>query len=878
MKRTLLLIGCILAFTALFAQDVYHTFLEEGKTWTYSYSNMLGNTYDITRVVDGDTIIGGLAYKKIYDKIGENYQYALREDGKQVYIVHDHYETPQLLYDFSKDKGDIITKETDEKSGLVSEMRVIGVDTIDIDGLKIRRLQIWKEVYNIQDPFDWEKVVIPWQGAFYWIEGVGSECLLETSFREPGNYYNLKSCQINGRTYSQQELLQEPSKPQNDYITFVEKEKQWHVVRSDYNSDSPIVHYENYMLNEEVVKNGKTYLKMYRTEDDLTVVYDAGLLREENHKLYIYDADMQEEHLLFDYSLKEGDSYETYSYDEQKMVTYKVLSVGDYLEGPKVVRYTQETDSMSAEYRYLRKWTVCRADDNTLQKTWIEGVGSLEGPLANLYDARPISSRDYLAYVEYGEFDYLPFSFFDTMNNQIHGCDLPKNAVGRLTDWHSQLTYELDDNRLHVYGQQILNCGCYNYAYFLEEPTDDPLVHKLHFEIQDVGELATCVSLFDTDFSVPGFDPNLSYIVIDNRGEEHPVINKTPQTAYRPFVEDGKVWKVGAVNSGNPAQWVEYYYFDGDTIIDGKTCKQMKCQRYVNPDFAETYSISQNNAVSYVGAWYEEDQKVYEYNTTSNQFKLMYDFSANANDTLLIDNELYVIGPKQTGGIRGFKGVYRAVFPCSDENIIRSDIWFARWLEGVGSIDGPTINIIDGQLADPAWFLMSCTVGDEVIYLNDYFEDGATPEISNAPKGRFDFTHIVKDKPKAPKRRGEETLLYGEYNEHQLGINLDPLDEAYLVRIANEAGKVVYEKAINAGNIVALNIDISAYPKGRYSITVENSDESFTGEFDTIITGIVEVRSKKIEPRDGIYNLQGQRIRSLQRGLNIINGRKVVVK
>ena len=174
---------------------------------------------------------------------------------------------------------------------------------------------------------------------------------------------------------------------------------------------------------------------------------------------------------------------------------------------------------------------------------------------------------------------------------------------------------------------------------------------------------------------------------------------------------------------------------------------------------------------------------------------------------------------------------------------------------------------------------MSCTIGDEVIYLNDEYEDGATPEVLNAPKSRFDFTHIIKTRPKAPKRRGADQSIYGEYNEHQLGINLDPLDEAYLVRITDDkSGKVVYEKAINAGNIVALNIDISANPKGHYTITVENSLESFTGEFDTIVTGIVEVRNKKIEVRDVIYNLQGQRISYLQKGLNIVNGRKVMVK
>ena len=872
MKRTLLFIGCILASTALFAQDVYHTFLEEGKVWTYFYYNMVGKTYNVTRVVDGDTIIGGLAYKKICDKIGGNYQYALREEGKQVYIVHDHYETPQLLYDFSKDKGDIITKEIDEKCGLVSEMRVIGVDTIDIDGLKIRRLQIWKEVYNIENPIDWEKVEVPWQGAFYWIEGVGSECLLETSFREEGNYYNLKSCQINGRTYSQQELLQEPSKPQNDYIPFVKDGKQWHVVRTAKGESS---HFEQYMMNEEVVLNGKTYMKMSRTEDDKAVIYDEGLLREENRKVYFYDTDMQKEFLLFDYSLKEGDKYETYSYEDQKMVTYEVLQVSDYTIGPKVISYEYDVagDSTVIQYRPLRHWLVKRADSqgwclfgNILE--WLEGVGSLQGPLANRYLSLPAFTSSYLA-CAFSDDNYFPFSFYDGWNRGIYGCDLTAYAINEPKEWNPHLTYERDSRRLHVYGELVLNCAGHNYAYFIDEPTDDPLVHKLHFEKQEVGLLATCVSLHRVDFYVSELDPKINYIVVDDTGE-HPVINKAPQDEYRPFVEEGKVWKVGAINSGNPVQWVEYYYFDGDTIIDGKTCKQMMHQRYVNPDFAESYYISQDNSINYVGTWYEENQKVYEYDSISNQFNLMYDFSANAYDTLQINNERYIIGARQTGGLKGFKGVYR--------DVANHMAWKTTWLEGVGGLYGPTINIYPGKL-DPAWFLMSCTIGDEVIYLNDEYEDGATPEVLNAPKSRFDFTHIIKTRPKAPKRRGADQSIYGEYNEHQLGINLDPLDEAYLVRITDDkSGKVVYEKAINAGNIVALNIDISANPKGHYTITVENSLESFTGEFDTIVTGIVEVRNKKIEVRDVIYNLQGQRISYLQKGLNIVNGRKVMVK
>ena len=178
-----------------------------------------------------------------------------------------------------------------------------------------------------------------------------------------------------------------------------------------------------------------------------------------------------------------------------------------------------------------------------------------------------------------------------------------------------------------------------------------------------------------------------------------------------------------------------------------------------------------------------------------------------------------------------------------------------------------------------------------------------------AKKQRFDFTHTVKTKPKAPKRREErlrvgerssgtngrwpkgkamrgerreETSamqsLYGEYNEQKLDINLDPLDDAYLVSITDETGKTVYEKAINAGAIVALNIDISSYAEGRYTVTVENSGESFTGIFDTNTTGIKENVTIEKCKDDRIYNLQGQRMSSLRRGVNIVGGRKVYVK
>ncbi len=389
-------------------------------------------------------------------------------------------------------------------------------------------------------------------------------------------------------------------------------------------------------------------------------------------------------------------------------------------------------------------------------------------------------------------------------------------------------------------------------------------------------------------------------LCIDKNDISNPT-NPEPDIAYRPMIEDDKVWKVGGKDSGNPVKFVTYYYFDGDTIIGGKTCKQMMCQRYLSPDCPHSsfYDYwAQLPSLSKVGAWYEEDKKVYVCREGTQGMQMLYDFSLEANDTLMLNDyqPYYTVGPKQTGGLKGFKGVYRDIM------IAQNGDYCTTWLEGVGGIDGPLRNVYPETGSDPQ-FLMSCTVGDEVIYLNDEYEDGATPEGMIALKKRFDFTHTTKLQPKAPikrensdasissserevarpkvkvpKRSGEEQTVYGEYNDKLLGINLDPLDDAYQVNITNESGKVVYEKTINAGTIVGLSIDISAYAKGRYTVTVENSNELFTGEFETETTGIEETIYNKVETKTEIYNLQGQRLSTLQKGLNIVNGKKVYVK
>jgi hypothetical protein len=362
-------------------------------------------------------------------------------------------------------------------------------------------------------------------------------------------------------------------------------------------------------------------------------------------------------------------------------------------------------------------------------------------------------------------------------------------------------------------------------------------------------------------------------------------VSDANEIAYRPFVEEGKMWvvKCSTISPyGLPESSVEYCYLDGDTIIGGQTCKQMKCFTNANP------------SPLYIGAFYEQDKKVYfagnnrERDDTGAylagdrpQFELLYDFTISSGDIVnpgdymsevnTVQEDFMYVVQKMSGGITGFKGTYYELRRKDNKKI-------ERWLEGVGSESLPYINYPHSYIG-VGGTLLSCRVGDEVIYYNNEEDDSF---VLGARKDRIDFTHTIKIKPKSrTAREAEAQSLYGEYNGQQLGINLNTLDKAYQVSITDEAGKTVYEKTVNAGSIVGLNIDISAYIKGRYTVTVENSNELFTGQFETQTTGISDAESLNDNgemKNDIIYNLQGQRVNSLLKGLNIVNGRKVYVK
>ena len=95
-------------------------------------------------------------------------------------------------------------------------------------------------------------------------------------------------------------------------------------------------------------------------------------------------------------------------------------------------------------------------------------------------------------------------------------------------------------------------------------------------------------------------------------------------------------------------------------------------------------------------------------------------------------------------------------------------------------------------------------------------------------------------------------------------------------------GSGLFAPSISGSTLTVKAIMPNTQSIGQFNVTVNDGETTFTQRFGVAITGgttgISEVRGKMEEVRGEVYNLQGQRLSQPQKGLNIINGKKVVVK
>ena len=139
--------------------------LSEGKEWWYKdgSSFMYNRREDFRMFVQGDTIIGGKTWKKLYRDNTDNsmpiYDKAIREEDGRVYELRQG-KAESLLFDFTLDIGDRYVP-TDKED---SYMEVIAIDTVISAGLAHRRLVLQQHVNGVETDLT------------CWVEGVGGDC------------------------------------------------------------------------------------------------------------------------------------------------------------------------------------------------------------------------------------------------------------------------------------------------------------------------------------------------------------------------------------------------------------------------------------------------------------------------------------------------------------------------------------------------------------------------------------------------------------------------------------------------------------------------------------------------------------------------------
>ena len=207
----------------------------------------------------------------------------------------------------------------------------------------------------------------------------------------------------------------------------------------------------------------------------------------------------------------------------------------------------------------------------------------------------------------------------------------------------------------------------------------------------------------------------------------------------------------------------------------------------------------------------------------------------------------------------------------------------------------PLLNCIENDVAGNYYCLMTCYIGDEVIYKHPSpnIVDGVTPVETDVKKQWLDFTHIMKPRPKAPRYAelrevsgdtdDEDALeeLQGEYSAKELTVNLKTLSGPYTISLTDATGKEVYRKEVQTSSVIALNTDLTKYEDGRYTLTVENGDEQYVATLTLPLDDVAvrDIPNTSATTPVHLFDLTGRRLTALPaKGIYIRDGRKVLVK
>lgn len=196
-----------------------------------------------------------------------------------------------------------------------------------------------------------------------------------------------------------------------EYIPIVKEGLQIWTTDQKYGQYNEQYRYERLALTEEdTIIDGKSYKKLYsfteREFDIETATFVCGIRENENKQVFVASYHNQQEFLLYDFSLTEGDSILAESNGEYDL-------------------YFNVTDVDTIDYNGVERRKITLQFYNYAWVTWIEGIGNIEGLLMDwrsyIMAMDPMPNVRLRCYEHNEECLYSDFSF----NESIYDCYTP---------------------------------------------------------------------------------------------------------------------------------------------------------------------------------------------------------------------------------------------------------------------------------------------------------------------------------------------------------------------------------------------------------------------------------------------------------------------
>ena len=277
---------------------------------------------------------------------------------------------------------------------------------------------------------------------------------------------------------------------------FLEKGKTWHVM--NFSMGGHIIVQDYYVENDTVV-DGKTYSKVYSKTDEGTTL--EVLLREEDQRVYRHSLNSKNEYIIYDFNLKEGDSFVRHLSDDNISCCVKKVETVN-INGEDLKQLTIEC---SSEMEPMYSETM----------TWTEGIGYRYGLLDGIVNFAPSSWSRGVIYVYNSQSNnlYYPFPF---SYSRWHGSPLAVEKIDAEMEDGEKLNYELVDEELHVLGIMKVPCNDNLYIYCVDEGYYND--RTLTFKVEQVGTPSDNYRLGKVDFWFRYFDDEVTYTIVDNEG------------------------------------------------------------------------------------------------------------------------------------------------------------------------------------------------------------------------------------------------------------------------------------------------------------------------------------------------------------------------